>query len=111
VLAGLLAAEVRALFPDAGAFAERHGTGPRSLSALRRLLTEVGRQGYASEDGEVTPGFSSVAAAVHDHTGRPIAGLAVTFPTEQLDMAARPWLAQQVTKATRELTRRIGGHT
>ena len=110
VLAGLLNAEVRALFPDASAFAERHGAGPRSLSALRRLLTEVGKRGYATEDGEVTPGFSSVAAAVHDHTGRPIAGLAVTFPTEQLDMRARSGLAQQVTKATRELTRRIGGH-
>ncbi|WP_285776858.1 IclR family transcriptional regulator [Microtetraspora sp. NBRC 13810] len=110
MLAGLLPAEVRALFPDAGAFAERHGTGPRTLSALRALLAEVGRRGYASEDGEVTPGFSSVAAAVRDHTGRPVAGLAVTFPSGQLDLAARPALAAQVTRATRELTRRVGGH-
>jgi DNA-binding IclR family transcriptional regulator len=27
----------------------------------------------------VTPGFASVAVAVRDHTGHPIAGLAVTF--------------------------------
>lgn len=109
MLAGLLAAEVRALFPDASAFAERHGTGPRTLPALRRLLAEVSMRGYASEDGEVTPGFASVAAAVHDHTGRPVAGLAVTFPAEQLDMPGRARLAEQMTKATRELTRRIGG--
>src|SRR4051812_47872594 len=32
VLAHLPAAQVRALFPDAAAFVERHGTGPASLS-------------------------------------------------------------------------------
>lgn len=109
VLAGLPAAQVRALFPDASAFVERHGTGPRSLSTLRRLLVEVRKEGYAREDGQVTPGFASVAAAVHDHTGRPVAGTAVTFPSAELVGSERAQLARQVTKAARELTRRIGG--
>jgi DNA-binding IclR family transcriptional regulator len=109
MLAGLLAAEVRALFPGPEAFAERHGKGPRTLSALRRLLSETSRQGYATEDEEVTPGFASVAAAVRDHTGRPVAGLAVTFPVGQLDPPKWTPLADQATRATRELTRRIGG--
>jgi DNA-binding IclR family transcriptional regulator len=60
VLAGLPAAQVRALFPDATAFVDRHGAGPRTLSALRRLLVDVRRVGYASEEGEVTPGLASV---------------------------------------------------
>ncbi len=110
VLAGLPAAQLRALFPDPGAFVDRHGTGPRSLSALRRLLVDVRRAGYASEEGDVTPGLSSVAAAVYDHTGRPIAGTAVTYATAGLDAAARAVLAMRVRAAARELTRRIGGH-
>src|ERR671917_357586 len=98
VLAHLPAVQVRALFPDPGAFVERHGTGPTSLSALRRVLSEVRQRGYATEDGQVTPGFASVAAAVFDHSGHPVAGAAVTFPAEALDAAARHGLALRVTR-------------
>jgi DNA-binding IclR family transcriptional regulator len=109
VLAHLPPAHVRALFPDAGAFVDRHGTGPATLSQLRRVLSRVRTAGYATEDGEVTPGFGSVAAAVFDHTGHPVAGAAVTFPAEAVDAASRDRLAQRVLRAAAELTRRIGG--
>ncbi|MCZ2848789.1 IclR family transcriptional regulator [Modestobacter sp. VKM Ac-2978] len=109
LLSGLPPAQVRALFPDATAFVDRHDLGPRRLSELRRLLGEVRRAGYADEDGEVTPGFASVAAAVHDHAGRPAAAVAVTFPTEDVDAAGRTELAQRVARAAVELTRRING--
>jgi DNA-binding IclR family transcriptional regulator len=98
---------VRALFPDASAFVSRHGTGPQRLSELRRLLTEVRRTGSAREDGEVTPGFASVAAAVHDHAGRPVAAVAVTFPTG--DDQTPDDLGRRVANAAAELTRRISG--
>ncbi len=111
VLAGLPSAQVRALFPDASAFVDRHGTGPASLSALRRLLAEVRQAGYASEDGEVTPGLASVAVAVHDHTARPVAGVAVTFDGAELDGTARARLTRRVGAAASDLTRRIGGRT
>jgi len=109
LLADLPAVQVRALFPEAAAFVDRHGIGPRSLSALRRILVEVRRTGYASEDGEITPGFASVAAAAHDHTGHPVAGLAVTFPAADVDAAQRERLARAAMSAAAEHTRRIGG--
>jgi len=109
VLAHLPAAEVRALFPDAGAFVERHGTGPASLSGLRRILTDVRQRGYATEDGEVTPGFASLAAPVCDHTGRPVAGVAVTFPSDEVPEIERAALLPGVVRAAAELTRRFGG--
>ena len=56
----------------------RHG--PTSPSALRSLLAETRQRGYAVEEGEVTPGFASVAAPVLDHNGHPVAGVAVTYP-------------------------------
>lgn len=79
ILAALPATQVRALYPDRTAFSDRHGVGPTSLGALRALLSEARQRGYATEDGEVTPGFASVAAPVLDHNGHPVAGVAVTF--------------------------------
>jgi DNA-binding IclR family transcriptional regulator len=107
VLAALPQAQVRALYPDRSAFVDRHGLGPTSLSALRTLLSETRQRGYAVEEGEVTPGFASVAVAVLDHNGHPVAGVAVTYPSdEDLDLPAAIQATQR-TAAT--LTRRLGG--
>jgi DNA-binding IclR family transcriptional regulator len=111
MLAVLPPQQVRALFPDPSAFVVRHDRGPRSPSALRQILVEVRRLGYASEDGEVTPGFGSVAAAVLDHAGHPIASIAVTFPQSEVAPKDRAVLAERVVDTARRLTRRIGGPT
>lgn len=110
MLAALSPSQVRALFPDRSAFVERHGTGPASLSALRRLLTEVRQRGYAVEDGEVTPGFASVASAAYDHNAHPVAGVAITFPSTEVTAAERVSLAESVRATASALTRRISGH-
>jgi DNA-binding IclR family transcriptional regulator len=109
MLAALPAAQIRALFPDPAAFVLRTGVGPRSMSALRALLVDVRRRGYAVEDGEVSPGWASVAAAVLDHSGHPVAGLAVTFPSAGTPTASRDRIAERVTRTAARLTRRIGG--
>src|SRR5690606_38292476 len=83
ILSRLPASQVRALHPDRASFVDRHGVGPSSPSALRSLLSRTRQRGWATEDGEVTPGLSSVAAAVLDHNGHPVAGVAVTFPTAE----------------------------
>ncbi len=105
ILAALPPAQVRALYPDRTAFVDRHGLGPTSLSALRLLLTETRQRGYAEEDGAVTPGFASVAAAVLDHNGHPVAGLAVTFETPTDDEP--PTMA--VRRTAEALSARLGG--
>jgi DNA-binding IclR family transcriptional regulator len=104
ILSALPPAQVRALYPDASAFVDRHGTGPRTLSALRAVLSETRRRGHATEEGEVTPGLASVAAPVLDHNGHPVAGLAVTFPEGVED-----GVAEAVRRAAASLTRRLGG--
>jgi DNA-binding IclR family transcriptional regulator len=107
ILARLTAHQVRALFPDRSAFVDRHGAGPTSPAALRSLLAETRQRGYAMEDGEVTPGFASVAAPVVDHTGHPVAGVAVTYPSgDPPDLTAT--IAATRRTADR-LTTRIGG--
>ncbi|KAA1426522.1 IclR family transcriptional regulator [Nocardioides antri] len=106
ILAQLPAAQVRALYPDRSAFVDRTGVGPGSPSALRSVLTETRQRGHAREDGEVTPGLASVAAAVLDHNGHPVAGVAVTFVATEGD-ADR--LADAVTTTAATLGRRLSG--
>jgi DNA-binding IclR family transcriptional regulator len=108
ILSALPVAQVRALYPDATAFVDRHDTGPRTLSALRSVLSATRRRGYATEEGEVTPGYASVAAPVLDHNAHPVAGLAVTHAVApDLDVAD---LVDAVRRAASHLTQRLGGH-
>ncbi|RZS32758.1 IclR family transcriptional regulator [Herbihabitans rhizosphaerae] len=79
MLAHLPAAQVRALFPNRDAFVDRTGRGPKHLPALRGLLTDERRRGWAIEDGHVTTGFASVAVPVLDGHDRPVAAISATF--------------------------------
>jgi hypothetical protein len=65
--------------------------------------------GYATEDGEVAAGFSSVAAVVRDHVGHPVASIAITYPGHEVPAARRPTLAAQVNWTAQMLSRRIDG--
>ena len=106
ILAALPASQVRALFASEADFVVRHGVGPRSLSALRRLLTDVRRRGHAMEDGEVTPGFASVAVAVVDHSGHPVASVAVTYPAQDATPSA---VLRHVVATASRLSQRVSG--
>jgi DNA-binding IclR family transcriptional regulator len=109
ILAALPAAQVRALFPNATAFVTRHGQGPETPTQLKRILTATRQRGYATEDGDVTPGLSSVAAAVLDHNGLPVAGVAVTFPSADQPEGAR--LATAVRRVATTLSNRLAGRS
>lgn len=77
ILATLPRPQVRALYPDASAFVSRTDIGPRTPTQLRDLLGETRRRGHATEDGEVTPGFRSIAVALTAPSVR--AAVAVTW--------------------------------
>jgi DNA-binding IclR family transcriptional regulator len=111
ILAGLPSAQVRALYGQPSDFVDRHGLGPATLSALRRILTDTRQRGYAMEDGEVTPGLASVAAAVTDHNQHPVAAVAVTYPDAHSGGPDANALAAEVSATALGLTRRIGGWT
>lgn len=107
ILARLPPAQVRALFPDRDAFVSRRGTGPTSLSALNSLLSETRQRGYATEEDDVTPGFSSLAVEVLDHSAHPVAAVAVTFASaDPPDVATA---VRRIRATADALSRRIGG--
>ncbi len=109
MLAALPREQVRALYPDASAFADRTGRGPRRPAELRELLRVARAVGHASEDGEVTLGFRSVAVALRDPAGWPAAAVAVTWQDDERETAPLVDLAALVGETARELGRRLYG--
>lgn len=109
MLAALPAGQVRALFPHADTLVQRDGHGPASTTALRSLLQSVRGRGYAVEDGHITQGLKSVAVAVLDHSGHPVAAVAVTFRVESVDDAEVTRLVSAVRAAADELSARLRG--
>ncbi|GAA3629590.1 IclR family transcriptional regulator [Microbacterium awajiense] len=107
MLAALPREQVRALYPDASAFADRTGRGPRRPGELRAVLRDTRTRGYATEDGEVTLGLRSVGVAVRDHAGWPAAAIALTWPTDQ--PRDDDELAARAADAAAELERRLYG--
>ncbi|MVU81460.1 helix-turn-helix domain-containing protein [Nocardia sp. ET3-3] len=114
MLARLESAHVRALFPNPAAFPMRTARGPRDLRSLRSLLQIERERGWSIEDGYVTTGFATVAAAVFDHGGRPIAAMSLTIrhhcPADAPECGQTwPELAGPVRAAAAALTATIGG--
>src|SRR3954449_3702068 len=90
ILAALPPQQVNALFPSRRVLTRRHDAGPASLTQLRRLLAAARAAGHAEEDGFVPPGLRSIACPVLDHTGHPVAAVAVTFAAGEADAALAP---------------------
>ncbi|MET0864743.1 MAG: IclR family transcriptional regulator [Nakamurella sp.] len=115
ILAQLPAEQVRAQFADRTAFVGRTGRGPATLPALRRDLTAVRQRGWAVEDGRVSPDTASVAAAVFDHNGVPLAAVGVTVghrcPSGGQAECGHDFadLAGLVRGSARQVTAAIGG--
>ncbi|MDO8108391.1 IclR family transcriptional regulator [Isoptericola sp. b441] len=109
VLASLPGAQVRALFPSSAALADRNGSGPRTLAALRAELRRVRARGWAEEDGEITEGLASVAVPVRDHLGYPVAAVALTFRADLVAAKRRAELAVAAQRAAAQISRRLGG--
>ncbi len=107
LLAALPPAQVRALFPDAAAFVARSADAPATPRELTTLLAETRQRGYATENGEVTPGFSSIAVPVLDAAGHPVAAVAVTYETAR--SVDTPDVVRRVSATAAGLTHRLGG--
>lgn len=101
MLAALPRRQVTALYPSASVMV---ADGPATPSALRRELVAVRARGYAVEEGSVSPGLSSVASAVLDRDGHPVAAVAITYRSAEIDEPGRARLVE----AARHTASRIG---
>lgn len=85
MLAAMSREQVLALYPDDASFGRR-GDVTMTRRQLREVLRETRSRGFATEHGDVTVGLGSVAVAIVDRVGWPIAALALTFDdTREVD--------------------------
>lgn len=113
ILAALPKAQVRALYPDQGAFVQRHDDAAEPAidrySRLRSVLDTTVNRGYAVERGAVTPGISSIAVPVLDHRSWPVAAIALTFRDADLPEEQFGGLAAELRDTAELLSARIHG--
>lgn len=86
----------------------RTGQGPKTLRELQTLLASEREQGFAIEQGHITLGYSSIAAAASNHLGMPIAAMALTFRQSELSHELLETLSAEVKSAADELSKRLG---
>lgn len=108
ILASLSAKQVRALYPDRAAFVDRTGAGPHSPSELRSVLSQTRQRGHAREDGEVTPGFASIAAVIEAASGTTHASVAVTFDAQRMPPDEEA-LIREVKATATQISARLHG--
>ncbi|UYN83293.1 MAG: IclR family transcriptional regulator [Microcella sp.] len=111
MLAALPQPQVRALFPHRDSLITRRGVGPRTLPELDRILAVSREHGVATEDGEITAGYASVAATGIDRTGYPAAALGVTYRAEAVAPSDVDALTDAVRDAAAALSARLQGRS
>lgn len=78
------------------------------LDRLLDRLRHVRDVGYATSDGENAYGLRTVAAAILDADGRPVAGVSATIATERMEMAPFVALAApHVQRIAHDLTQAV----
>lgn len=109
MLSALPSSQVRALFPSKDSFIDRTGRGPLTPKALTTQLRKEAAQGWAEEDGFITPGMASIASAALDRHGRPVAAVGLVFRSDSSEWApaAKKDLTHLVVSTARELSRRL----
>jgi len=99
--------EVRKLFPDG----LPPGRTPKSVQDIEVLLGElqdVRKNGYSCDDQQVAEGIVCFGASVLDSRNRPIAGVAVSLPTEALANGDRGQVISNVQRIATRLSHRMG---
>jgi DNA-binding IclR family transcriptional regulator len=109
MLAALPASHIEAIYPRDDSLHTRRGPGPTTLEQLTALLDDARERHWATEDGDITLEYASVAAAVLDHNGYPAAAVGLTFRGSAI--GDREWvlLGRATANAAEALSRRIRG--
>lgn len=108
ILMRLPAEQLKAIYPDRDPLVRRTRRGPNLVSELERDLAHARERGYALDDGMTTAGITCIAASVLSHEGIVIAGLGLTFASEQAGLPSREELAAHVVGTASQLSIALG---
>lgn len=79
-----------------------------SMEEMKDELETIRARGYAYDNEECELGAFCVAAPVRDYTGRVIASMSVSMPTNRFSKATKEKLIGEVLKQSRALSNKLG---
>lgn len=106
LLAGMDAAELKKLFPEARLPGSSPNT-PRSVAALAKLLEQDRSRGCVVSESFFERNISAVVAPVLDQNGSVVAAMGITVQQPSFDPALREKLVSMVCDAAAELSHRM----
>ena len=80
-------------------------TDPAKLAAELELIHQ---RGYATALGELEQGLMAAGAPIFNYTGDPVAAISIEGPSSRIDEAKLHQLAQQMLRAAKEISGRLG---
>lgn len=86
----------------------------RTIITLAGFMDEVAKirqHGWSTNDGEHTSGMRCAAAPIFDATGRAIAAMSISGPSDRVPYSALPSLGELIRYAAKEITMVLGGQT
>jgi DNA-binding IclR family transcriptional regulator len=89
---------------------QRTNLGPKDLGELQEQLTKEKGLGYSLEIDEVSMGYASVGIAILDNLKHPLAAIAITMQSNQLEKLQLSSLALLLESAALDLSRKFGHH-
>ncbi|ALX50165.1 IclR family transcriptional regulator [Lentibacillus amyloliquefaciens] len=75
---------------------------------LREHLASIREKGYAISTEELREGIKSVAAPIHDHTGKVVSAITVVGPLQRMTNNKIPGIAKKVMAAGKDASERMG---
>lgn len=77
---------------------------------LRALLEDIRTSGYATDDGEYTPGVFCVAVPVFGHDGQVAAGMSCSVPSIRIGPSTKSDMLEVLNAQARALSAALGHH-
>lgn len=85
------------------------GSTPSDAEALHSIVRTARALGYSRSDGSYEDGVSSVAAAITDPNGKPVATIAIALPSSRMNDAVAVEFGQLAMRAAADISARLFG--
>lgn len=108
LLSGLSAEEFACRFAGVQELPGMTRNSIRSVEALQEELARIRVRGLAWDNCESNPDVRCVAAPIHDHRGRMVAAMSISFPVVRDTPERFRELARLVREGAREVSERLG---
>ncbi|MFN3498736.1 MAG: IclR family transcriptional regulator [Pannonibacter indicus] len=82
----------------------------KDLASLRQELAETAARGYSIDNGQIREGMICLGAALRDHSGEAIAGIAISLLRSEATAEAIADLGERIRTTAADVSRHLGHH-